>query len=93
MKKEQQLEVFRQGKSIDPRDTTAHVFLGSVSKDPSSGVFEQGISLEGLSARVLQQKEAMLYGPPMHQSAIDFVGNGPDPRDHTAIDFIGSYNE
>lgn len=91
--KEEQANVFKQGKQIDPRDTTAGVFFNGIPQDASAGVFEQGFSLEGIKdPAILKQKQIMAFGQiPLHESAKDFIGSGPDPRDKTAIDFLEEY--
>lgn len=88
--KEQQANVFLQGKVWDERDTSAEVFAGAAARHESASVFGQGFSLEGIqNPDVLKQKEVFAFRQnPMHKSAEDFIGNTIDPRDVTARDFL-----
>lgn len=90
MTKQKQAEIFKAGKQIHPKDVTANVFFGSAAQHETAEVFEQGFSLEGIQdPRVLQQKEVLVFDKrQFHDSAKDFIGSGPDPRDKTAIDFL-----
>ncbi len=65
---EQQKEAFRQGKQIDPRDTSYGVFLGGPKEAPSAGVFK-GLPKEHESANVFKG------GPKLDPSAKDFIGD------------------
>lgn len=90
MTKQEQAEIFKQGKQIHPKDTTANVFFGSKPQDETAQVFEQRFSLEGIqNPQVLKQKEVLAFDQrKFDKSADDFIGRGPDPRDKSAIDFI-----
>jgi hypothetical protein len=65
--KEQQ-NVFKQGKQLDPRDSSASDFLNGKAVDAKAGVFF-GAPPQHDSAQVF------LGGIPLHESAKDFLEN------------------
>lgn len=98
--REQQANTFLQGKQLDERDTTARSFLIGNEYDPSADQFltSQELLAEAIDEiqdpRVKAQKATLAFGQvPLHTSAQVFTGYSIDPRDTSALDFIGSYGE